>query len=522
MDHLATPRIDRLNHAFRSQSADQPQGGQTRGAFQAGEVRRMLEQAPGFIAVLRGPDFVFEMVNAAYIELTGRRDFIGRPAREVLPELGNESFERLTRVYTSGQPLIGRGVPVAVRREQSRPIERRFIDFVYQPITGSDGAVTGIFLQGQDVTDQKRTEEQLRLALQGGRIAAWNRDLTTNHVSWSDNSWAVLGVGDGPASEFMDRIHPDDREHQREAFARMLADGTPYGIEVRFIKPDGSLIWIEHRAELRRGPDGLDTLTGITADITARKTAEIEVRESEARYRKDLEAAASVQRGLLPADGVTGNLRHQGLLEPSSFIGGDAFNVIHRSDGQLSFFHIDVCGHGAAAALVSVAAYRLISEAAIRDASLRPEELVQQAARTWPADLPFFTMVYGQVDPISGQGSLIQAGHPHPLLIRNGGEIELLGRGGLPIGIDTEASYEAIPFEIASGDALLLYSDGIVEAENKAGEIFSDERLHALVRQHRDSLSTSLLDSIARQVQLWSRSTRLDDDVSALLLERIG
>ena len=522
MDHLAVPHVDRSKHAFRGQSLDPGQGGQTRAAFQAGEVRRLLEQAPGFIAVVRGADFVFEMVNAAYVELAGRRDFIGRPAREVLPELSEASFDRLKQVYTSGQPLIGRGVPVAVQREQGRPIERRYIDFVYQPITGSDGSVTGIFLQGQDVTDQKRTEEQLRLALQGGRIAAWNRDLTTNHVSWSDNSWDVLGIGDGPASDFMDRIHPEDRAHQREALARMLSDGTPYGIEVRFIKPDGSLIWIEHRAELRRGSDGLDSLTGITADITARKTAEIEVRESEARYRKDLEAAASVQRGLLPADGVTGSLRHQGLLEPSTFIGGDAFNVIRRSDGQLSFFHIDVCGHGAAAALVSVAAYRLISEAAIRDVSLRPEELVQQAAQAWPADLPFFTMVYGQVDPVSGQGSLVQAGHPHPLLVRHGGDIEPLGHGGLPIGIDMGASYEAVPFELARGDALLLYSDGIVEAENKAGEIFSEECLHALVRQHRDSLSASLLSSIAHQVRHWSRSKRLDDDVSALLLEHIG
>jgi serine phosphatase RsbU (regulator of sigma subunit) len=229
-----------------------------------------------------------------------------------------------------------------------------------------------------------------------------------------------------------------------------------------------------------------------------------------------------VQRGLLPADGVVGSLRHQGLLQPSSFIGGDAFNVIHRSDGQLSFFQIDVCGHGAAAALVSVAAYRLISEAAMRDASLRPEELVQQAARTWPSDLPFFTMVYGQVDPVSGRGSLIQAGHPYPLLIRHGGAIEPLGQGGLPIGIDTDASYEAVPFELARGEMLLLYSDGIVEAENAAGEIFSEERLHALIRQHRENPLASLLKAIEGQVQRWCRPRRLEDDVSALLLERIG
>ena len=84
-----------------------------------------------------------------------------------------------------------------------------------------------------------------------------------------------------------------------------------------------------------------------------------------------------------------------------------------------------------------------------------------------------------------------------------------------------EADYQPIKLEIEPGDRLLLYSDGIVEAENAAGEIFSEERLHALIRQHLDSLAASLLGSIAHQVQRWSRSKRLDDDVSALLLERI-
>jgi PAS domain S-box-containing protein len=521
MDELMMRQLYRSGAPLPS-SAEAAPGGQARAAFQAGEVRRLLEEAPGFIAVARGPDFIFEMVNAAFVKLAGPRDYIGKPVREALPELGRDSYERLAQVYRTGQPLMGRGVPLALRREAGRPLERRYVDFVYQPITGSSGEVTGIFLQGQDVTDQKRIEEQLRLALQGGRIVAWERDLTTDIVTWSDNAQEVLGIGNGPASDFMSRIHPDDREHQRQALARMFSEGSPYSIEVRFVRPDGSTIWIEHRAEIQRGPNGLDSLAGITADITARKTAELEVRESEARYRKDLEAAAAVQRGLLPPDGRVGNLCHRGLLLPSSYIGGDAFNVIRRSDGQLSFFHIDVCGHGAAAALVSVAAYRLISETVMRDASLGPAELVQQAARSWSEDLPYFTMIYGQVDPVSGQGSLIQAGHPHPLLIRTTGSIEVLGQGGLPIGIDPDATYEAIPFTLSPGDALLLHSDGIVEAENREGEIFSDERLYALIRQQRGSLSDSLLEAVEREVQLWSRSTRLDDDVSALLLERVS
>lgn len=492
-----------------------------RAAFQAGEVRRLLEQAPSFIAVLRGPEQTIEMANAACAELIGHRDVIGRPIRVALAELGDTFFDLLDRVYSTGQPVTGRGRSLGIYRVPGRPMENRFIDYAFQPIIGADGVVTGIFLQGHDVTDQKRTEEQLRLALQGGRIAAWERDLTTDYVTWSDNARDLLGISNGPAAEFVARIHPDDRRLQRDALARALAEDASYSIEVRFLKPDGSMIWIEHRAEVQKGPNGLRSLAGITADITARRTAEDEVRESEARYRKDLEAAALVQNGLVPKDGVVGNLRHQGLLQSSSFIGGDTFNVVRQADGRLSFFHIDVCGHGAAAALVSVAAHHLISQAAVRNVALSPEELVQQAAGDWPQDLPFFTMIYGQIDPETGAGSMVQAGHPHPLLIRRDGGITPLGHGGLPIGIDGSAAYDAVPFALGPGDSLLLYSDGIVEAENAAGEVFSEERLNDLVRAHVAAPTASLLDVIEQEVLRWRGGTRLEDDVSALLLERL-
>src|SRR3712207_2986839 len=80
-------------------AAEAAPGGQARAAFQAGEVRRLLEEAPGFIAVARGPNFIFEMVNAAFVTLAGERDYIGRPVREALPELGRDSYERLAQVY---------------------------------------------------------------------------------------------------------------------------------------------------------------------------------------------------------------------------------------------------------------------------------------------------------------------------------------------------------------------------------------------------------------------------------------
>ncbi|MBD8630881.1 PAS domain-containing protein [Oxalobacteraceae sp. CFBP 8755] len=125
----------------------------------------LFEEAPGIIAVLRGPDHVFELTNRSYLTLVGHRDLIGKPVREALPEVqGQGYFELLDQVYTSGQPFVGHAVPLRVQRELGGPLEECFLDFVYQPIRDQQGRVTGIFLEGSDVTVRKRIEDELREA----------------------------------------------------------------------------------------------------------------------------------------------------------------------------------------------------------------------------------------------------------------------------------------------------------------------------------------------------------------------
>ena len=125
----------------------------------------LFEEAPGIIAVLRGPDHVFELTNRAYLELVGHRELIGKTVREALPEVhGQGYFELLDQVYTSGHPFVGHAVPLLVQREPGAPLEEHFIDFIYQPIRDQAGNVTGIFLEGSDVTVRRRIEDELREA----------------------------------------------------------------------------------------------------------------------------------------------------------------------------------------------------------------------------------------------------------------------------------------------------------------------------------------------------------------------
>ena len=126
-------------------------------------LRLMFEQAPGFIAMLSGPEHRFTMVNEAYRTLVAARDVVGRTVAEALPEVVEQGFVRLLdQVYASGEPYIGRGAPVNLQHGPDGVLAERYLDFIYQPIVADGGAPTGIFIQGHDVTDQHETERAIR------------------------------------------------------------------------------------------------------------------------------------------------------------------------------------------------------------------------------------------------------------------------------------------------------------------------------------------------------------------------
>ncbi len=122
-------------------------------------LRDMFQQAPGFMCFLRGPTHVFDLANPAYFQLVGHRDILNKPVRAALPEIEGQGFlELLDRVFTTGEAFVGRNVPVSVQREPGAPLTEAFLDFVYQPIRGADGAVIGILTQGHDVTELRHQE----------------------------------------------------------------------------------------------------------------------------------------------------------------------------------------------------------------------------------------------------------------------------------------------------------------------------------------------------------------------------
>jgi PAS domain S-box-containing protein len=123
----------------------------------------LFEQSPGFMALLKGPEHTFELANRSYRRLVGNRTVLERTVREVFPELtGSGFFELLDRAFASGQPYIGRDVPLRLDSGPGQPDVQHYIDFIYQPLVDSSDNVFGIFCQGQDVTDRVLAERRLK------------------------------------------------------------------------------------------------------------------------------------------------------------------------------------------------------------------------------------------------------------------------------------------------------------------------------------------------------------------------
>lgn len=248
----------------------------------------------------------------------------------------------------------------------------------------------------------------------------------------------------------------------------------------------------------------------------------------------DLAQARQLQQGLL-GDGQArfGEVEATLLLRPAGHIGGDLVGFFPISSRRAGFYAIDVSGHGVTAALHTARIAAHFTGFAGENIALRldendlydaagPVEVARRFNQLLLEEMvtdSYFTMLYVDLDILSGRGSLVQAGHPHPLLQQPDGSVEVLGQGGLPIGLVPEADWEEVQFQLSPGARLFIGSDGLTETESPGGHLLGEDGLIAILRTNAFLRGVPLLESLC-----WSAAQftggGFRDDISAIVIDR--
>ncbi|GHA20538.1 hypothetical protein GCM10007989_14530 [Devosia pacifica] len=268
-------------------------------AVEADRLRSLFVQAPSFMAVLRGPEHIFEMTNDAYMRLVGAdRPLIGRRLAEALPEVVDQGFEALLeQVRQTGEPYIGRGVQIALAKHADGELEQAYLDFIYAPLRDADGAVTGVFVQGHDITEQKlaeqaltRQSEMLQLAQEAGGVGTFEWDLEKDLLYGSPQFWRLYGVEPRiepmAVEHFEQLVHPEDRPRLASQNRDQLVEG-PQKAEYRVLTNSG-VRWIGRQARVHVDDSGRAVrVFGAAHDLTERKAFEerLEIIAGESAHR---------------------------------------------------------------------------------------------------------------------------------------------------------------------------------------------------------------------------------------------
>lgn len=287
------------------------------------------------------------------------------------------------------------------------------------------------------------------------------------------------------------------------------------------------LIYVDARSLQRSfGPDDLNLLT-VMANVAAIRIERVrlaQVERDEERHRMELEQAARIQRLSLPerAPEVPG-YAIAGRSVPCFAVGGDYYDYYRLADGRVMILIGDVAGKGMPAALLVMSLQANASALAMgASGSAVFTGLLNHAIHPRCPRDRFVTFFVCILDPVSGEVEYCSAGHNPPLVVRADGAVERLERGGLVLGILKNVAYTARTVRLAAGDQLVLYTDGITEAESPAGEEFDLPYFEAFLQANTQLGAEALLDAILARVDGWTNGAPPSDDRTLVCVQREG
>ncbi len=299
------------------------------------------------------------------------------------------------------------------------------------------------------------------------------------------------------------------------AHAPIAVEGEPIGVLSAFSR-SAKGIFTEEFVELFRNLAGQVGIAWRNAQQTDRL---ITAREQQ----RELAIAKDIQLGLLPTSipDVPG-VQLAGICVPAKEVGGDYYDYLLHEDGRLDLVIADVSGHNVGAALIMAETRTMIRSRS--DRAGNPLEIMQELNHFFYDDLTraelFVTLFYLQYRPETQQALYASAGHSPPLLWHEKKNLcTRLDCEGLIIGVKDSFPYEQKSLHMEAGDVLLLYTDGVIEAENSQGDFFGEARLTKLLETHSHLVPQELIDLIFEQVRIFSGRHSFHDDVSLVVMK---
>jgi len=225
------------------------------------------------------------------------------------------------------------------------------------------------------------------------------------------------------------------------------------------------------------------------------------------------------------------------LLRSSGHVGGDLVGMFPIREGRVGLYSIDVSGHGISSALMTARLAGYLSATSLDQnvalfadgtgsyAMRPPGEAISALNRLFLDELEtehYFTMLLAEVDLETGHVRMAQAGHPHPIVQRADGTTEIIGQGGLPVGLVDVAEYQEFETVLSPGDRMMVHSDGIVECADPDGTLLGDEGTAQMLTELRQTSGMACLESVVWRMAQYAGDDHFDDDVSAVLLEFKG
>jgi PAS domain S-box-containing protein len=392
---------------------------------------------------------------------------------------------------------------------------------------------------GRDISLRRQAQDELKAALARREeleriinrspsvVVLWRADAGQWPVEFVSASVKQFGYTPeqftGRQLLFTDITHPDDRERVlAEVSAHAEAGDPEYNQSYRIVCADGSVRWVDDHTVVRRDGEGkVSHHEGLISDVTARHQAE----ESERAAReRDLRVAADIQQHLRPR--IFPDLSEveiETFSASTMHIGGDYFDVLKVDERHWAFVIADVSGKGAGAALMMAecrATLRLCTAG-----ELSPAAVIRRLNRAIQPDMRpgmFIALFYGILDLDTNALRYVRAGHEDMLLIRKGsGTPELLHGEGLAVGLDDGAIFDDMIEEreaaLNPGDLVALYTDGITEARNAAGDEFGRDRLATALVRNEDRPLSEVVKRVDRFARQFSALVPRHDDSTLLL-----